>query len=61
MLTFIELPSFASVRDKYLNDDEFAMLQLFLSEHPDAGDIIPNSGGVGNYAGQSMVGVNGEA
>lgn len=45
MFTFIELQSFASVRDKYLNDDEFAMLQLFLNEHPDSGDVIPNSGG----------------
>jgi hypothetical protein len=45
MLTFIELPPFAAVRDKYLNDDEFAMFQLYLSEHPDAGDVIPHSSG----------------
>jgi len=45
MFTFIELPSFDAVRDKYLDDDEFATLQLFLSEHPDAGEVIPHSGG----------------
>lgn len=45
MLTFIELHPFASVRDKYLNDDEFAALQLYLAEHPDKGDVIPHSGG----------------
>jgi mRNA-degrading endonuclease RelE of RelBE toxin-antitoxin system len=45
MLTFIELPPFDAIRDKYLDDDEFASLQLFLSEHPDAGEVIPHSGG----------------
>ncbi len=45
MFTFIELHSFSSVRDKYLNDAEFLTLQLFLNDHPDAGDVIRNSGG----------------
>lgn len=45
MFTFIELHPFASVRDKYLNEDDFAALQLFLVEHPDTGSVIPRSGG----------------
>lgn len=45
MFTFIELHSFAAVRDRYLNGDDFAALQLFLVEHPDAGSVIPRSGG----------------
>ncbi len=45
MFTFIELQPFAAVRDKYLNDDEFTAFQLYLSGHPDAGDVIPHSGG----------------
>lgn len=45
MLTFIELHTFATVRDKYLDDAEFAAFQGFLSEHPDSGDVIPRSGG----------------
>lgn len=45
MFTFIELHPFAAVRDRYLNDDEFAALQLYLAEHPDDGDVIPHSGG----------------
>jgi hypothetical protein len=45
MLTFIELNPFASVRDNYLNDEEFALFQFYLSEHPDAGNVIPHSGG----------------
>ena len=45
MLTFIELAPFASVRDRYLDDDEFARLQQYLVAHPDAGEVISGSGG----------------
>ena len=45
MFTFIELESFASVRYRYLDDDEFAELQWYLTGQPDAGDVIPGSGG----------------
>lgn len=43
--TFIELQPFATVRDKYLNDDEFAAFQLYLAANPEAGDVISRSGG----------------
>ncbi len=45
MLTFIELESFALVRDKYLDDDDFAEFQWYLAGQPDAGNVIPGSGG----------------
>ena len=45
MLTFVELAPFAAVRDRYMDDEEFAVLQQYLVEHPDAGDVIPRSGG----------------
>ena len=45
MHTFIELQPFATVRDKYLNDDEFTAFQHYLAVNPDAGDVIPRSGG----------------
>jgi mRNA-degrading endonuclease RelE of RelBE toxin-antitoxin system len=45
LLTFIELQPFSSVRDTYLNDEEFSELQQHLAEHPNAGDVIPHSGG----------------
>lgn len=45
MHTFIELHPFSTVRDKYLDDDEFAAFQLYLANHADAGDVIPHSGG----------------
>lgn len=50
MLTFIELKPFAAVRDYYLNDEEFAALQHFLMQRPDAGDVIPHSGGLPEVA-----------
>jgi hypothetical protein len=45
MFVFVELNPFAAVRDKYLSDDEFVALQLYLMEHPEDGDVIPYSGG----------------
>lgn len=45
MFTFIELAPFAAVREKYLDDVDFAALQGFLAEHPEAGEVIPGSGG----------------
>ena len=45
MLAFVELAPFAAVRDKYLDDEEFRKLQEYLAEFPDAGDVIPGSGG----------------
>lgn len=55
MNTFIELHPFASIREKYLNDDEFSAFQLYLADHPDAGDVIPRSGGCRNFDGQLRV------
>jgi hypothetical protein len=45
LFTFIELQPFASVRDKHLTDEEFTELQCYLAMHPEAGDLIPRSGG----------------
>lgn len=45
MLTFVELPVFARYREAYLDDEEFADLQAQLIAQPDAGDVIPGSGG----------------
>ena len=45
-LTFIESPLFTSYLPDYLTDDEYAALQEYLCEHPDAGDLIRGSGGV---------------
>jgi hypothetical protein len=46
MYTFIESSAFARVRPIYLDDDEFAELQQYLMQKPEAGQVIPGSGGV---------------
>lgn len=46
LLSFIELTPFAKAREAYaLPDTEFAELQTYLLAQPDAGDVIPGSGG----------------
>ncbi len=44
--TFIESPAFSSLLADFLSDDEYADLQEYLCEQPDAGDLIRGSGGV---------------
>jgi hypothetical protein len=42
---FIEAPLFTQLLDDYLTDDEYRALQIFLAEAPEAGDLIPGTGG----------------
>ncbi len=46
MFEFIETPFFTKARSRYLEDDEYAKLRNYLNEQPDAGVIVPGSGGV---------------
>jgi hypothetical protein len=46
MFTFIELPAFSRYRDDYFTEDSFSELQQYLNKSPEAGDLIPNTGGV---------------
>jgi hypothetical protein len=46
MYQFIELPVFSRYREDYLDDAQFHALQVFLSENPKAGDVVPDTGGV---------------
>src|SRR5437588_9816590 len=43
---FIEAPGFTRILGPYLDDDEYARLQNYLNQHPEAGVIVPGSGGV---------------
>ena len=45
-ILFIEAPKFTELVQSHLNDEEYAALQWLLLERPDAGDIVPGSGGV---------------
>lgn len=46
MITFIETAVFARARQHYLDDEELSELQQFPIRHPDAGAVVPGSGGV---------------
>jgi len=42
---FIEAPLFTQLLPDYLSDDGYQDLQLYLARDPEAGDIIPGTGG----------------
>ncbi len=46
MFTFIESAIFERVREVYLDDNEYAELQQFMMESPEAGALVRGSGGV---------------
>ena len=46
MLTFVETRLFTKLVKDYLSDDEYGALQQALASDPEAGDVIPGSGGV---------------
>lgn len=46
MFTFVETRLFTKLIGRYLSDDDYAALQLALVANPEAGDLIPGSGGV---------------
>lgn len=44
--TFIELPPFMRHRVEYLDDRAYRELQIELMKYPEAGDVIPGTGGL---------------
>lgn len=42
---FIEAPVFTQVLVDYLSDDDYRALQIYLAREPEAGDVIPATGG----------------
>ncbi len=46
MFTFIETKLFTRLADELLSDEGLAALQQSLIENPEAGDVVPGSGGV---------------
>src|SRR5579863_5530760 len=45
MFTVIETPLFSKLWPDYWTEDELIEFATFLAENPDAGDVIPQSGG----------------
>lgn len=46
MLTIVETVKFQEIVELYLDEDSFTALKNHLANRPDAGDVIPGSGGV---------------
>lgn len=46
MLTIIETVKFQEIVELYLDEDSFTAFKNHLANHPDAGAVIPGSGGV---------------
>jgi len=44
-MEFIEIPHFTEVVRDYLTDEEYAVLQWYLTLNPEAGDIVTGTGG----------------
>ena len=45
-IIFIEAPPFERVRQEYLDDDRYRLMQSTLMANPSAGDLIRGSGGI---------------
>ena len=45
-MRFVETPVFTRAVLSFLSDDDYRSLQLALMHRPDAGDLIPGSGGL---------------
>ncbi|HEX9276209.1 MAG TPA: type II toxin-antitoxin system RelE/ParE family toxin [Casimicrobiaceae bacterium] len=46
MISFIETKLFTRLVQEYLSDDEYSKLQQALLANPEAGAVIPHSGGI---------------
>lgn len=46
MYSFIETKLFTRLVQEYLSEEEYANLQSFLVQNPEAGDVVPGSGGL---------------
>jgi hypothetical protein len=46
VFVFIESAAFDRMRPYYLDDDEYGDLQQFMVRNPEAGAVVPGSGGV---------------
>lgn len=46
MQTFVETKLFTRLVDEYLSDEEYSSLQFALARDPEAGPVIPGTGGV---------------
>ena len=46
MLTVIETPTFSRLAADYWTEDERGVFAAFIASHPEAGNVVPGSGGL---------------
>jgi hypothetical protein len=46
MLTVVETPTFSKLAADYWSEDERGEFAAWIAAHPEAGDVVPGSGGV---------------
>ena len=46
MISFVETKLFTRLVEQYLTDEEYSLLQRKLIDDPEAGSVIPGSGGI---------------
>ena len=46
MLTVIETPTFSRLAADYWTEDEHGAFATFIASHPEAGSVVPGSGGL---------------
>lgn len=54
-MIFIETPIFTEDLKGHLEDEEYRKLQEYLAEHPEAGDLIEETGGLRKIRGAAKV------
>jgi hypothetical protein len=45
-MVIIETGLFERIRETYLTDDQYALLGWYLARRPEAGNVVPGSGGI---------------
>lgn len=56
---FFETTSFTATVGDYLTDDEYRQLQTEMQANPEAGDVMPRTGGFRKLAGRTLAGGRG--
>ena len=51
-VVFVETPTFTKRVLQFMEDDDYSALQTHLAKQPDAGKLIPGSGGMRKFAGR---------
>ena len=51
MLTVIETPTFSRLAADYWTEDERGAFAAFIASHPEAGNVVPGSGGCAKCVG----------